>query len=419
MIASKKTIKKFKTKSKLPTISVCMMVKNEEKNLPRILDSINDLKLADELMIFDTGSTDKTVEVARSYGAKMVEVENVDDYFVDTKWGKKINFSKARNRSFADAKSDWLLLVDADEQLVESEEVKLNTPVHLALKRFLRDLKPDNSAVALIFVDKQQGRDVVRFPPPRIFRRGKVEFRRMVHNSPYGFKEPVILFKGLEVHHFGFDLNKEEKQEKRERTLGLLLKNLEMYPEDHSVYFYMAQIYGDEKEFERCIEYCIKYIRNEPYIERFNPSIYYTLVQACIAGNQRDMADKWLAEAMEKLPEDVDIAMALIDYGVWQKKPHIVTAACEKFLLSYDKMEKDVLSMGSRFVYNFNEFSLMKCLFHLFMIRISQGVGLGNKIKEMLPKVDPELAAGIRDDITREIGKVKPADWVKWEMGEI
>jgi hypothetical protein len=75
--------------------------------------------------------------------------------------------------------------------------------------------------------------------------------------------------------------------------------------------------------------------------------------------------------------------------------------------------------MGSRFVYNFNEFSLMKCLFHLFMIRISQGVGLGNKIKEMLPKVDPELAAGIRDDITREIGKVKPADWVKWEMGEI
>ena len=80
----------------MPTIAVCMMVRDEEKNLPRILDSVKRFNLDDELWIFDTGSSDRTVEVAENYGAKVIEVEDLDEYFEPTQWGKKINFFKGQ-----------------------------------------------------------------------------------------------------------------------------------------------------------------------------------------------------------------------------------------------------------------------------------------------------------------------------------
>ncbi len=52
-----------------PSISLCMIVKDEEHNLPRCLDSVVDV--VDEIIIVDTGSTDRTVEIAKSYGAKV------------------------------------------------------------------------------------------------------------------------------------------------------------------------------------------------------------------------------------------------------------------------------------------------------------------------------------------------------------
>jgi glycosyltransferase involved in cell wall biosynthesis len=412
-MTKKKSIKRTPVdKSVMPTIAVCMMVRDEEKNLPRILASVKKLGLTDELWIFDTGSSDRTVEVAKSYGANIIEVEDLDSYFEPTQWGKKINFSKARNRSFADATTDWILLVDADEEL------KGNTG---KLRSFLKNLPPENNAVAIQFSDIQQGHVHVKFPPPRIFRRGQIEYRGIVHNSPHGFREPVILFHDLEVHHYGFDLTPEAKQEKTDRTLGLLLRRLEINPSDHGVFFYLSQIYGDLQNFDRCIEYAIKYIRNEPYIERFNQAIYFTLVQACIKADRPEMADKWLAEAMKSMPQDIDIAMALVDYGVWQKKAHIVAAAGEKFIMAYEKMMNDVLSMGSRFVYNFNSHALIKVLFHMSLIRLSQGVAIMEKLREELPKIEKELADDVRDDLIREIGKVKVTDspWVAFKMEAI
>lgn len=409
-MTKKKSIKKKPVLLKQPTIAVCMMVRNEEKNLPRILDSVKKFKLDDELHIFDTGSTDRTIEIAKSYGAKMVEVDDVGEYFEDTEWGPKINFSKARNRSFSEAKADWLLLVDADEELVGGAD---------KLRMFLKNLAPEHQAVALQFSDIQKGKVHVKFPPPRIFRRGHIEYKGIVHNSPHGFNEPVILFHDLEVLHYGFDLTKEQKQEKTDRTLGLLLKRLEINPSDHGVFFYLAQIYGDLQDFDRCIEYAVKYIRNEQYIKRFNQAIYFTLVQACINANKPEMADKWLAEALKQMPQDIDIAMALVDYGVWQEKPHVVAAAAEKFIMAYDAMMNDVLSMGSRFVYNFNSHALIKVLFHLSLIRLSQGVAVMDKLKEELPKIESDLADEVKKDLVREIGKVKQTEWATFEMEKI
>ena len=60
------------------TISLCMIVKNEEKNLPRCLNSIKDL--VDEIIIVDTGSTDQTKEVAARYTDQVLDFKWIDDF---------------------------------------------------------------------------------------------------------------------------------------------------------------------------------------------------------------------------------------------------------------------------------------------------------------------------------------------------
>ena len=86
-----------------PRISLCMIVKNEEKDLPRCLESVRGL--VDEIVVLDTGSEDNTVSVAESFGAKV--------YHMD--WPG--NFSAARNESLKKAGGNWILYLDADEAL--------------------------------------------------------------------------------------------------------------------------------------------------------------------------------------------------------------------------------------------------------------------------------------------------------------
>lgn len=92
------------------TISLCMIVKNEEKVLTRCLESVRDF--ADEIVVCDTGSTDKTREIATNYG-----------HVVDFAWCD--DFSAARNFSFAHANGDYILWLDADDVVQESEKSEL------------------------------------------------------------------------------------------------------------------------------------------------------------------------------------------------------------------------------------------------------------------------------------------------------
>lgn len=87
----------------MPTISLCMIVKNEEAVLARCLDSIADLM--DEIIIIDTGSTDRTKEIAAQYTSQIY----------DYKWTN--DFSAARNFSFSKAHMEYIYTADADEVL--------------------------------------------------------------------------------------------------------------------------------------------------------------------------------------------------------------------------------------------------------------------------------------------------------------
>ncbi len=92
------------------TISLCMIVKNEEMHIARCLDSV--AELVDEIIIIDTGSTDRTVEIVSNYTSKIFSFQWNDD------------FANARNDSFSRASMDYCMWMDADDILEETEKDK-------------------------------------------------------------------------------------------------------------------------------------------------------------------------------------------------------------------------------------------------------------------------------------------------------
>ena len=95
----------------MQTISLCMIVRDEEKNLANCLSSIQDI--VDEIVVVDTGSSDRTKEIALKYTDKVLDFTWVDD------------FSKARNFAFEQASMDYILWLDADDLLLPVDQTKL------------------------------------------------------------------------------------------------------------------------------------------------------------------------------------------------------------------------------------------------------------------------------------------------------
>ncbi|MBU3706987.1 MAG: glycosyltransferase [Mycobacterium sp.] len=113
----------------MSTLSLCMIVRNEEGTLGRCLESV--AGVFDEIVIADTGSTDTTREIAERFGAKVVEFPWVDD------------FAAARNFSFAQGSSEYLMWLDADDVLAPEQRAKL-----LSLKD---SLDPGVDAVSMLY----------------------------------------------------------------------------------------------------------------------------------------------------------------------------------------------------------------------------------------------------------------------------
>lgn len=94
-----------------PLLSLCMIVKNEEKNLASAIQSVADI--VDEIIIVDTGSTDGTIPLAKDLATNFVQIP----------WNN--DFSQARNISLEEARGKWILILDADEALHKNDLSKL------------------------------------------------------------------------------------------------------------------------------------------------------------------------------------------------------------------------------------------------------------------------------------------------------
>ncbi len=148
--------------SKLP-ISVVIITKNEERNIKRALESVKDI--ASEIIVVDSGSTDRTVEIAKSYGAKVFLEE----------WK---GYAKQKNVGIQRASNKWVLSIDADEEL--SKELQLS------IKR-LFERNPDKDCYFLVRKTFFLGKflDHVWYPEYRIrlFKKDSGKFEGNIHEE--------------------------------------------------------------------------------------------------------------------------------------------------------------------------------------------------------------------------------------------
>lgn len=194
-----------------PLVSGCLIVKDEEDNLPACLSSLDGL--VDEIVVYDTGSTDRTVAVARAAGARVVQGWWDDD------------FSRARNAALGECRGDWVLHVDADETLV-------CTPADV--RATLASGKvPD---VVLVTVDNlaDDGTVGTRHKAARLFRRRRAHWLGRLHEQVVARPGQPPLSRGhtdaVAVRHHGYRSDVMAAKGKAERNIGLAAADLAAAP---------------------------------------------------------------------------------------------------------------------------------------------------------------------------------------------
>ena len=206
-------------------VSACMIVKNEEDMLPDCLASVRDW--VDEIIVVDTGSTDRTVEIAQSYGAKVFHQPWQGD------------FSKARNFSLSHATADWIFIIDADER-VTAEDVP-------QLRRVLDDNRAQLVSINVYNVYGESASAVTFLPSIRLFRRSLgLRYEGIVHNMlVYADSMPVVRV-GARLKHLGYGLSKEKMAKKLARSRVLLEQQLRDNPDNAFALFNYAQLLRGE-----------------------------------------------------------------------------------------------------------------------------------------------------------------------------
>lgn len=210
------------------TISLCMIVKNEEKVLARCLDSVADLM--DEIVIVDTGSTDRTKEIAARYTDQIYDFVWIDD------------FSAARNFAFSKAHMDYIYSADADEVLDEENRARY---------RLLKEnLMPQIEIVQMKYGNQLQYGTVYNFDEeyrPKLFKRQR-EFvwQEPIHETirldPVVYDSDIVITHMPEESHAGRDLANFRKQTGRGVRLSAHL---------HEMYARELFVAGTDEDFLR------------------------------------------------------------------------------------------------------------------------------------------------------------------------
>jgi tetratricopeptide (TPR) repeat protein len=187
-------------------LSLCMIVRDEQEMLPRCLASVSGT--VDEIVIVDTGSTDATVEIARSFGARVLFHE----------WTG--SFARARNVSFDAAKGDWLLYLDADEVLVREDAPLLRSltgrtwreAFYLSETNYTGDLE-EGTAVTHNALRVFRNRPEYRFD-------GRLH-EQIAHCLP-GYLPERVESSNVRIEHYGYLGAVRDSREKSRRNIELL-----------------------------------------------------------------------------------------------------------------------------------------------------------------------------------------------------
>lgn len=296
-------------------ISLCIIVKNEEKFLPDCLKSVKGI--VDEVILVDTGSTDSTIEIAKKFGTKVITHQ----------WNN--NFAEARNVSLKHATGEWVLILDADESLEMSDSDEEH------LHKQLEKPETDIFSFELInyYGEEQDEHKVFKMAQPRLFRNHLgLYFENGVHETinlnKTGLDIPPIKHLPIKIHHMGYLTSVTKHKKKNERNMSLLHE--EIKKEDHSPWmeYHLASEYYRQEDFKTAFEYCNESIMRFLLDGLQPPSLVYNLKYSTLVSSASfEGVLKGIDKAIEIYPDYVDLYFykALAQYFEEMYNESIVT----------------------------------------------------------------------------------------------
>lgn len=224
------------------SISLCMIVKNEERVLKRCLDSVKDI--VDEIIIVDTGSYDKTKDIAKKYTDKIYDFKWEDD------------FSKARNFSFSKATKEYILWLDADDVILNEDKEKL-----LELKSSL-DKNVDIVMMKYNIAYDKNGEATYSYNRERLVKRDK-EYKWVSPVHEVIVPSGNIIFSDIAISH------KKEKKTYSKRNLNIFKNMIKKGKklDARQQYYYARELYYHYMYNEAIQEFSKFFNRNDGWIE--------------------------------------------------------------------------------------------------------------------------------------------------------
>ena len=318
-------------------ISACIIAKNEEKNLPRLLESLKGK--FDEIILVDTGSTDRTVDIAKQYGCKIYH----------RKWQ---GFADARNYAVSKASGEWIWHFDADFELEEEEWRK----ALYYLKKVPKDINAVSILIKNVFTEGQNfglsSNTFIHRNKPNVKWVGKVHETLDVDKN---FGIPVF------VKHYGY-MKYETLEKKAYRNIELIKQELkELNKKSFEYYiklFYLVQSYSvlaikEHKYLDKVIELSEEFISNVPEkMNFFSLYIYTYLIEALIRKEEFEKAIKKVKEVKEKFPHNLDIIFIEGDIYTKLEEYDKASESFIKFITLFDRYRENpfLLSEGYAFV---------------------------------------------------------------------
>jgi GT2 family glycosyltransferase/glycosyltransferase involved in cell wall biosynthesis/tetratricopeptide (TPR) repeat protein len=246
-------------------LSLALIAKDEEKNLPRLLKSVEGV--FDEVICVDTGSADRTKEVAAQFGAKVFDFKWIDD------------FSAARNFSFSKCSGDYICWLDCDDVLLPIDREKL-------LK-----LKPNLAADAYLsyysYAQDETGKPVVGLYRHRLVKREVAQWKYPIHECMQFPPNTSQVTTDFIVTHLR---TAEDAKRDVGRNIRLLEKAIKQTPNDVRLQFYFAKELFTEGRLQECIPAFEKYLdprqRSQCFADDVTNAYWYMAMAFCSLGKE-------------------------------------------------------------------------------------------------------------------------------------
>lgn len=271
-------------------LGLCMIVKDEENNLRRCLDSV--AHIVDEMIIVDTGSSDRTVDIAGEFGADIYHYSWSND------------FSAARNYSIEQCNADWLLLLDADEELDQSAADQLISflstedcdGAHFAIYNFMGDAVSNQITI-------HAGLRLLRNNKKYHFIGEIHEQVARIDGGEIDHKFPVL---EIRVNHYGYMDGEVNSKQKRNRNIPILKQKLERDPNHPFTLFNLGNEYLALNDFITALEFYEKALEGVNPKEAFAPHLFFRIANCHDHLKQYEKALYYLDQSLRLYPKGTD-----------------------------------------------------------------------------------------------------------------